>query len=230
MERISDRQLDIALRFALQDCFEEEIAEMDAIDPADYPVSEKTKRRFKRALDKSMRQKTWNLSIPRSLKKVAVVVLILATVLFTAMMAAPTVRAAVWDVIVKWYDQYIGVIFTRAENYPSTIEEVILPEGLPKEWEIETIISSIAMSEHSIKTKEGLVFFISQYVVDENELRFDNTYKEFRQVVLPNGTAASLYIYDDCFSIVWKNQYAFVINGELECLEAALLIAETMSK
>ena len=76
MVKITDRQLDMALRMASQYCYEDDIAKMKAIDPTDYPVSERTQRRFERALKKSERRERWEewrITIPKPLKKVAVI-------------------------------------------------------------------------------------------------------------------------------------------------------------
>ena len=130
MAMITNRQFDIALRYALQNCFEEEMKEMDEVDPAEYPISAKTEKRFKHAVNKALRKETWSFTISRPLKKVALIILVVATVLFTTMIATPTVRAAVWDVIVKWYDQYIGVRFNPEEETPTTIQEIIVNQRI----------------------------------------------------------------------------------------------------
>lgn len=228
MERISDRQLDIALWFALQDCFEDEIAEMDAIDPADYPVSEKTKRKFKRALDKAMRQETWKIAIPRPLKKVAVIVLVLATVLFTAMMAAPTVRAAVWDVIVKWYDQYIGVKFNPEEDAPTTVQEVILPADLPNGWIIERIMDGMYEIESVIISPEGDEYFLSQYVNGTDEFWQDNTDLEISDIEIKPNVVGKLFRNDDVVSLYWTNRYLFVISGDAVNKQTLIELAQRM--
>lgn len=228
MVRISDRQLDIALRFALQDCYEEEIEAMDAIDPADYPVSKKTKRRFKRALDRAMRQETWNFSIPRPLKKAAVVVLVVAAVLFTAMMATPTVRAAVWDVVVKWYDRYIGVVFNQ-EASPAIIEEIVMPAELPNGWKIETITTSIGMAEHIVTTQDERIIYISQFAGDE-ESWVDNTDVSIKSVTLANGVKGQFFQNDDCITLIWQDRYIFIIRGELGDETEILFLANSMTK
>lgn len=229
MERISDRQLEIALRFALQDCFEEEIAEMEAIDPSDYPVSEKTKRRFNHALNKAMRQETWNLTIPRPLKKAAVVVLIVATVLFTAMIATPTVRAAVWDVIVKWYDQYIGVRFNPEVETPTTIQEILLPDNLPDGWVFERILEGVYEIESIIISPEGDEYYISQYVIGNDEYWQDNTSIEIQNVEIALGVEGKLFYNDNMVSLYWMDKYLFVVSGEEKNTERVIELSHNMT-
>jgi len=228
MERISDRQIDIALRFALQNCFEEEIAEMDDMDLTDYPVSEKTKRRFNRALNKAMRKETWKFALPGPLKRAAVIVLVVATVFFTVMMAVPTVRAAVWNVFVKWYDRYIGVVFNQDDS-PARIEEIVMPAELPIGWRIETITTSIGMAEHIVTTQDERIIYISQFAGDE-ESWIDNTNVSIKSVTLANGVNGQFFQNDDGITFIWQERYIFIIRGELENEAEILFLANSMTK
>ena len=228
MVMITDRQFDIALRYALQNCFEEEIEEMDKADPVDYPANSKTEKRFKHALKKALWKEMWSFSIPRPLKKVAIIVLIIATVLFTTMMATPSVRASVWNVIVKWYDNYIGIWFNQEDDTPATIREVVLPSELPNGWRIETITSTIMMVEHVVTTNNNDLLFFSQYVVGAEELWLDNTNVEVKDVMLTKGMDGQLYLYEDSAVLVWKDQYVFVIKGENDSIDLFTVLANNI--
>lgn len=228
MAMITDRQLDIALRYALQNCFEEEIEEMDEIDPVDYQVNIKTEKRFKHTLNKALRKDIWSFTIPKTLKGVAVIILVTATVLFCALMATPPVRAAVWDVIITWYDRYVGVLYNQEEDTPRTINSVILPPELPDGWRIETITTNNAMVEHLITAQDNSLLFLSQIVLGEEELWVDNTNSIISSIEISCGVYGQLFQYDDGITLVWENQYVFVVRGNIDDKDNIILLAKMM--
>jgi len=229
MVRITDKQLDIALRMASQYCYEDDIAMMKAVDTQDYPMTEKIRKRFDRMLKKSERRERWEelrLEIPMPAKKVAVIILVMGTLLFAGMMTIQPVRAAIVDVIIRWYDQYIGIMYTAEGDMPTEIMEVILPDDLPETWGLEQIIKVPGEVEYAITSPEGEKFRLSQIVIGEEEQWIDNEEVSSRSVQITKRQKGILYFYPDRVSLVWKAQYVFILRGGESSDETLLQIAK----
>lgn len=74
-----------------------------------YPISKKEIRRFKNIV----KEKEYGKKLVRVyLERAAVIVLCMISLFFALIMTSPEVRAAVENVILKWYDKYTEFIFT----------------------------------------------------------------------------------------------------------------------
>ena len=231
MVRITDKQLDMVLRMASQYCYEDDIAMMKAVDTKDYPMTEKIRKRFDRMLKKSERRERWEglkSEIPKPVKKVAVIVLIIGTLLFTGMMTIQPVRAAIVDVIIRWYDQYIGILFTVEQDVPTEIENIVLPRNLTAEWEVKQLISEVMAVEHILVTPDGERFRLSQIVIGQEEQWIDNEDVSIKKVHISDKIDGMLYLYPDRLTLIWKDEYAFILRGQTVSEDTLIQIANNM--
>lgn len=85
-------------------------------------------------------------------KRISLIFLITGTLLFATAMSTSPIRAAFWNVIVNWYDDYIGVRFynTDTSDIPTTIETVMEPSYLPNGWSMNIIYSRNTKIGHQI--------------------------------------------------------------------------------
>ena len=230
MTGITDRQFDIALRLAVENCFEEEIAEMEAVDPADYPVSRKTKRRFACALNRAMRRDR-GFKVPRSLRLIAIAVLLTGTLLFATAMASATVRDAMWSTVVRKYDQYIGLTFKEAEGDAETME-AILPKSLPVGWRIQTIMSAESSVFTQIEAVDGTTMRLMQFFSDnESEsMSIDGDPVETREVPIAQGITGWLYTYEDgTVILIWRDRYVFWLSSQDMEIETVIEAAKRLT-
>ena len=192
-------------------------------------MSEKVRKRFDRALKRSeyrKRREERQITIPRPLKNIAVVVLVIGTLLFTGMIAIQPVRATMMDVIVKWYDKYIGILFTTEDEVPTEINEIILPKHLPDDWEVTQLSANSISAEHIIKTKEGDRFRLTQVVLREGEQWLDNEDVSIKKVDITNEIEGTFYLYPDRVTLVWQEQYVFILRGGAASSDLLLKIAK----
>ena len=231
MVRITDKQLDMALRMASQYCYEDDIAMMKAIDMKDYPMTEKIRKRFNRMIRKSERRERreiLNIAIPNPIKKVAIIVLVIGTLLFTGMMTIQPVRAAIVDVIIRWYELYIGVLFTVEQDEPTEIENIVLPRNLTPEWEVKQLISEVMAVEHILVTPDGERLRLSQIVIGQEEQWIDNEDVSIKKVHISEKIDGMLYSYPDRLTLIWKDKYAFILRGQTMSEDKLIQIAINM--
>jgi len=230
MVRITDKQLDMALRMASQYCYEDDIAMMKSIDPKEYPIAENTRKKIERAIKKLERRERWEelrFEIPQPIKKIAVIVLVIGTLLFTGMMTIQPVRAAIVEAIIRWYNEYIGVMFVE-DAAPTEIKEVIVSSNLPEEWEIVQLMQNAGEVEYVIVSPEGEHYRLSQLIIGNEEQWIDNEGVLVKSVQISKDRKGTLYEYPDQVYLIWKTDYAYILRGGKSSNDILIRIASTM--
>ncbi len=227
MIRMTDRQLDIALRLAVNDCFREDVAAMQAAEATDYPVSDAARKRFSRAFRKR-KQSPAAGGVPRLLKTAAIVILIIGTVLFSAMIGMQPVRAAMWNMIVHTYGPYLGIQFQREAGMPETIEETVLPRGLSDDWRVEERISLPTAKDHMISGPAGELYFFGQNTVGSDDVWIKNDMLSVESVHITKNVEGKLYLYEDKALLVWCDRYMFVLWGDADARDRIIGLAQDM--
>lgn len=160
-----------------------------------YPISKKEIRRFKNIVkEKEYGKKLIRVYFDRA----AVVVLCIISLFFALIMTSPEVRAAVENVILKWYDKYTEFIFTEAKTglVAEEIEDVeigYIPEKFNLEFEerLETQFYAYYLSE----ADANKFFTINVFINNNGTLAFDNESLEYENIEI-SGQEAWL-MYDD---------------------------------
>lgn len=231
MVKINESNMRVILKLAAEQCLDEDVAAFDALDISDITVSRKTRNRVLRAASKAQTDASWHI-FTQVLKKAAVICLVTVSLLFAAAMSIEPVRAAFWEAIVTWYDEYIGINFDyEDEGYiPTKIERVILPD-IPEGWETVELTSDSVTVFYMIYGTEGEYITYQQMTSDDGEIWVDNTDCIFEMILLNEKYDAYLCTHNDGrYQIIWKNRYVFAISGENVDLDVLIGIAETINK
>ena len=216
------------MKLAVNKCMEDEIALLDSLDTSDTVVSQKTRRKVINTL---RQQKLQNSAWMQIAKRTAVACLVMVTILFGAAMCIQPVRAGLWNAILTWYEECIGITFEKEEGaeYPTIIEEVIIPEALPDGWTIEQLDGSIAGYDYMLTGPSGEIVLYMQGLVDDQEMWFDNTDCDISTILLHGQTEAYwLHYADGRNTITWQDQYTFTLAGEDVSKEVLVEIAENI--
>lgn len=162
----------------------------------EYPISKKEIRRFKNIV----KEKEYGKKLIRVyFERAAVVVLCMISLFFALIMTtSPEVRAAVENVILKWYDKYTEFIFTESTTglVAEEIEDVeigYIPEKFNLEFEerLETQFYAYYLSE----ADANKFFTINVFINNNGTLAFDNESLEYENIEI-SGQEAWL-MYDD---------------------------------
>lgn len=162
---------------------------------SEYPISKKEIRRFKNIV----KEKEYGKKLVRVyLERAAVIVLCMISLFFALVMTSPEVRAAVENVILKWYGKYTEFIFTESTTglVAEKIEDVeigYIPEEFNLEFEerLETQIYAYYLSE----ADANKFFTINVFINNNGTLAFDNESLEYENMEI-SGQEAWL-MYDD---------------------------------
>ena len=224
----SDINFDILMKLAVNKCMEDEIALFDSLDTSDTAVSQKTRRKVMNTL---RQQKLQNSAWMQIVKRTAVACLVIITIAFASAMCIQPIRAGLWNAILTWYEECIGITFEKEEDaeYPTIIEERIVPETLPDGWTIEQLDGSKFGYDYMLTGPSGEIVLYMQGLVDGQEMWFDNTDCEINTILLHDQTEAYWIHYaDGSNTITWKGQYIFTLAGLDVSKEILVEIAEAI--
>ena len=225
---ISDGNFDILMKLAVNKCMEDEIALFDSLDTSDTAVSQKTRRKVMNTL---RQQKLQNSAWMQIVKRTAVACLVIITIAFASAMCIQPIRAGLWNAILTWYEECIGITFEKEEDaeYPTIIEERIVPETLPDGWTIEQLDGGTIGYNYMLTGPAGETVLYMQGVVNDQEMWFDNTDCEINTILLHGNIEAYwLHYAYGCNTITWQDRYTFTLIGEDVSKEILVEIAEAI--
>lgn len=212
------------LRQAVRDNIYEEAESVpnDNVLSEMFTISEKHDARMRRLCAREDRRELVH-SITRPLKKTAVFLLIVVTILSSALMLNTNVRAAVVEVVVEWYEQFTRFVGIASDEptEKTSWEPSYLPEGYVEVSRIEDVLSSIIFEDD---TSTSLKF---TYSIADRSLDVDNEEAEYTPSKIDGITYYIFDAKDDRKSnrVVWICEgYSFYLSGYLtidELLETA---------
>lgn len=225
----NERYFNILMKLAVDKCMEDEIAEFDALDTSDVIVPEKTKRKVMNSLRMNCLRESLGVKI---LKRVMVACLVMVTVMFTVAMSIKPIRAAFWEAVVTWYENYISIRYEANEtDYPKLIEKRIMPQSLPSGWRIDVLDESDASVNYLITGTNGEIIYYDQIAIDNEEIWFNNK-GAVEEKVFIDDNEAYIYSYRDGesteYNVIWRDEYIFILSSEHVSKEILIQIAETI--
>lgn len=219
--------LDALLYAAAPYAGQKELAEYFSVEPP-MQLSERIKRRIIR------RAKRGTVTVMQYAKRVAVIALIVMSIGFAGVLSIDAVRAALWNAIVEWYEEYIAVAFVQEETVsaPTEILEYREPRGLGEEfvrYETGKNESSFSIEYES----DSILIFYRQGLLDQFETFLSNQKSEIFNEININGcsgmmTSATTEVGEQ-LTILWHDdEYTYFLIGNMP-LDELLKIAEGVS-
>ena len=160
---------------------------------SEYPISKKEIRRFKNIV----KEKEYGKKLIRVyFDRVAVVILCIISLFFALIMTSSEVRAAVENVILKWYDKYTEFIFTESTTglVAEKIEDVeigYIPEGFQLFFEDNMEIENFKQYTHI--DDPNSIFMISVFYNNEENVFYDNENLEYQKISINSKDAWIIY-------------------------------------
>lgn len=224
MNRISKiDEMDLLLYSAMPYVENKEIEVYDKA--ADIPVtlSEKDKKhilkRIKRAGNYRERHEVYH-PVRETLKRVAVVALVIMSLCFTGTMSIKAVRVAIWETIVEWYEN--SIFFTYVNGDESVVPDRILEYREPvlgEEYERYEGIRNDYSYVLEYESDEFLVTY-SQGLLGDYSVMLSNHDTEMIDITV-NGYPSTMTVFETegitNTTIIWHdNEYAYVISSNLD--------------
>lgn len=204
-------KLDALIMLAGDALIEEELAyAREVLDP-EIEISKRTDRRILRYIRHAQKKPGYH-PVLDAMKRAAVIVLVIGTVLFASAMSIEAVREKFWNAIVEWYEDYIAVMFVDDETSDAMAdvefevrEPSYLPDGVVKgEQYITKFNSSIIYYLYGEKA-----ILLEQYINHKNDTTIDNTNGLITELRI-NGYDSFIIEYDNNeqhYMIIWNDEH-----------------------
>lgn len=211
----------------------------------DFELSEQAEQRILRLIRKD-KHRTTRKNAGRIVKYIMVACLIAATLAFTACMAFPRIRQAIWKAIVEWHDDYIAVKFVPSEPEasntstaepsdtvledttdtpdspiavpPDSIEEINTPSYMPIGYTTKSSLKKGVFRLSYYDESDAFVFSYNQMVIDSGSE--GDALEGISTETTLNGLSAIVITYDDdpnVYTLYWQDsQYRYSIYGYFE--------------
>lgn len=225
---MNTKSFNVALKLAAREVVADDALMLDSLETTNVTVGSGTKRRIKRALryaeNDSHKIPIW--------KQIVAACIIVFVVSVGVAMSMPDVRAALWDAIVAWFDDYMSIVFesNNSENVPEKIEKIVLPSYIPDGYEIDNIFESTNIGYYQIKSSSGERAYYYQMSMG-SEMLVDNTDVKISSITLNGDISATLFVYKNGErSITWTDDYAYALESTDLSLKELIKIAESVNK
>ena len=248
MQNKSDK-FDYLIALAATKCLDEEAKALKEMDVSDVEFDEAYYRKRKKIINKTKRRAT--LSFRKTVAvRVAVAVLIIVMSVCLLIGCVPRWRQAIYEAIVKWYDDCFTVRYESPNGKPqettypeestsntdpikvapTQIEEIRKPRGLPEGvWE-DVVLQNYAMISTDYYSNEDYLFSFTQWLLEPNDNRVDNEDVNVTYTKINGNDAAVVeYLNKEERYILWNDgEYSYYIVST-ECdLETLIGYAESV--
>ena len=227
-------RLDVLILLAGDTLIDEDVEYVRNLPDHFNGLSAETEKKIQRKIAAANHQRDTR-DVPiwmNSLRRAAVVVLAVCSVLFGASMMIEPIRAALFGAVVEMFDEYVDVRWDDGEwENSEKLTEVKEPSYIPEGYEVSEVYRSDY--ENSIfYTKDGIeALCITQDTYLSDNVLYNNRNAEFSYIEI-NGYTALLIQYNDdivTYTLTWKDEiYKYdIMTYDIELnLDEVIKIAE----
>jgi hypothetical protein len=200
-------------------------------DTSDVVRPKSLDRRVQRNINKEHRRKEYG-SFYVFAKRCAAAVLIVCTVSFAIAMSIPPVRAAFFNAIVKFFEEYLTIAYISEAPAPEIIEEVRDIKPLDEDWEKDVMLNSNYMYVACYYENGQKVLTHTQIILAKGEMWIDNEHTVLEEVKVGEYSAMLVSHLDkQTFSLSWSDGvYEYLLETFTPEIskEELIVLAETV--
>ena len=228
-------ELDVLLIAAARRCGNAEAASFEALDTAGVEFDDSFRRKMKKIIKRGGVASPLPVVKKVAVRVAAAIVAIMALG-FITVMAVPDLREALFETVIRWYDNYITIDFLPLQNSASDIaqpnvEAVMLPEYMPAGAERRIIVadSTRAVVDY-FRDGEYFCTYMQNRVTGGTHVYDSQALVKITNVVV-DGRSAMLLDYgkDECM-LVWHDEtYRYNIYARQMEVDEIIKMAESIS-
>ncbi len=188
-------------------------------------------RRVQRNINREKQRKEYG-SFYVYAKRCAAAVLIMCSISFVVAMAIPPVRAALWNAIVKFFEEYLSITYVSEAPSPDIIEDVKDIKPLREDWE-KKVVEDSPITRRVIYYENGQkVLSYTQNILAKGEMWIDNEYSALEEVKVGNHPASIIFKPDkQIYALSWNDgAYKYLLSSYTPEIskEELIALAETI--
>ena len=230
MARKDEKREGVLLREGARAWMREEVDALREIDTDGIEISAETDEAIRAAI-RQERRRGWLDGLWRISRSTAGFLVTATAILFALTMTVQPVRAAFWDAVVNYYHSAVKIRLTAEEALLARVEEVRYPTFIPNGWRLEGVSVGTTVVHYDLTDDDGAFVFVLQSVAsEENELNFEKEDLVVEQLSKGDRDVLLTTHPDGQISVMWTDEYNFLLTGIHTDASVLLKIAESMMK
>lgn len=213
-KQLRNAKFEAMIRLAVIENFEEEMASIPPREELEklYTFSERHTQRMQRMFARARRMDIYKV-VRKISSRVAVILLVMASLAFGALMLNNDVRAAVSRTLIEWFSTFTRFSFTSDSIADKDMEwrPSYLPEGF-----IETyVFASVSLTKVEYTNTDGVIITLKYMPTDSSTVGIDNEHSNY-SIEKIDGIEYHIFspvTEDYPVNLVWEYEY-FVFGLE----------------
>ena len=226
---------DYLIALATLDARDDDIRMFRELDDSDVVLSDRIQKKIEKLIRRESTYRDFGFKQFKSiLSKAAIIMLVVISVMFAAMMSISAIRTAIWEIVTEWYEEYVAVGYEPEEGIevvepPTKIEEIRKPTLLPLGAEEEVVIDLRNMFVCEYYLEDAWCLTFSQFLLQDEIGKFDGENAEVREITIGEYKAYLLTYAQNEYTIHWNDgEYAYSIMSDVLSLDDLIAIAKNV--
>ncbi len=247
-------KLDVLIALSAKECGNDDVEMFKNLDTSGVELSDGFYAKQRRLINRYKRKPASAL-IRKCLVRAAVALMALMSVGFITVMAVPDIREAVFEAVVKWYDNYVAIRFEPnggeknegtdqssvsgitdepdsshpAITPPTKIEKVMKPTYIPEGAEEDVVKNNKFMVIIDYYLGDDLILSFTQTLYNGKDKLFDNKAKISYDVEVNGYNAVALEFESSDNAIIWTNGvYYYYVHSAIFDIDELKRIASSV--
>lgn len=226
---------DYLIALATLDARDDDIQMFKELDDSDVVLSDRIQKKIEKLIRRESTYRDFGFKqFKQILSKAAIIMLVVISVMFAAMMSISAIRTAIWEIVTEWYEEYVAVGYEPEEGLeviepPTKIEEIRKPTLLPLGAEEEVLGSTRRMFACEYYLGDSCYIAFKQFLLGDESGKVDGESIQMKEVFVGEYRATLFVNEKNRYVIDWNDgEYAYRVASDFLSANELILIAESV--
>ena len=226
---------DYLIALATLDARDDDIQMFKELDDSDVVLSDRIQKKIEKLIRRESTYRDFGFKqFKHILSKAAIIMLVVISVMFAAMISISAIRTAIWEIVTEWYEEYVAVGYEPEEGLevvepPTKIEEIRKPTLLPLGAEEEIVASGKRQFVSDYYLGDEVCLAFKQFLIGSEAGKIDGEHVQTQHVFVGEYQATLFVNEKDRYVIDWNDgEYAYRISSNFLSVNEMLVIAESV--
>lgn len=226
---------DYLIALATLDAKDDDIRMFRELDDSDVVLSDRIQKKIEKLIRRESTYRDFGFKqFKHILSKAAIIMLVVISVMFAAMMSISAIRTAIWEIVTEWYEEYVAVGYEPEEGLevvepPTKIEEIRKPTLLPLGAEEVVLGSTRRAFSCDYYIGEDCCIFFKQVLLADDMGKVDGESVQIKAVFVGECRATLFVNEKNRYVIDWNDgEYAYRVASDFLSANELILIAESV--
>ena len=226
---------DYLIALATLDARDDDIQMFKELDDSDVVLSDRIQKKIEKLIRRESTYRDFGFKqFKQILSKAAIIMLVVISVMFAAMMSISAIRTAIWEIVTEWYEEYVAVGYEPEEGLevvepPTKIEEIRKPTLLPLGAEEEILGSTRNTYASEYYLGDDCYIIFKQLLITSEVGRLDGEDIQMTEIFIGDYEAYLFVDENGRCTIDWTDgDYAYRMVSDFLSGDDLILIAESV--